>query len=323
MGLLNRCFRNNIGVTSIGSAQSLVPGQHDEYDHWEKFCNQQGNTTVLKTAARPGGYYLMPECYDPPILVGEMSTSIFEDHTVEADLIGTINITVDIDQADVLEAIATLAVNGVCNMTQVDALVADIVGTANISVSINETHVLTASISAFADMVVALSQTDDLDAIISAYGNMSVDIVSTGDILNTANVGAAVWAALAASNNDPDTMGELLNLAVAAVYTAKIKLQDDDGSGVDRYVASWFKNGAPVDTVPTSPTIQVVKAADGSNLIGATSMTQIGSTVDLRYFESTAGNRIVSGAVYTAVLTAVIDGSVRSWRSPVGRDASA
>jgi len=44
---------------------------------------------------------------------------------------------------------------------------------------------------------------------------MEADITVTGTGLTTANVGQAVWSALAAANNDPDTMGEKLNDAGA------------------------------------------------------------------------------------------------------------
>jgi hypothetical protein len=55
-----------------------------------------------------------------------------------------------------------------------------------------------------------------MDAVIRAYGDMTVDIVVTGSGLTTANVGPAVWAALASQNNDPGTMGEKLNDAGSA-----------------------------------------------------------------------------------------------------------
>lgn len=46
---------------------------------------------------------------------------------------------------------------------------------------------------------------------------MSADIVVTGTGLTTANVGQAVWAALASVNDDPGTMGETLNSTASLV----------------------------------------------------------------------------------------------------------
>jgi phage tail sheath gpL-like len=68
----------------------------------------------------------------------------------------------------------------------------------------------------FANLVVDLLGQGDLDATIAAFGDMSIDIVVTGTGLTTANVGAAVWSALAAANNDAGTMGEKLNDAGSA-----------------------------------------------------------------------------------------------------------
>lgn len=103
------------------------------------------------------------------------------------------------------------------------------------------------------------------------------------------------------------------------IYTAKVTLTDDNTGTNDRYVAVWFKNGVPIGSGITSPTIQVVKASDGSDLVASTAMTQIGTTGAYRYNEGT--NRVVDGAAYFAKITASIDGSTRSWEQPVSRDS--
>ena len=61
----------------------------------------------------------------------------------------------------------------------------------------------------------ALSGAGDADATSTALGELIASIIVTGDVLNTANVGSAVWGAIAASNNNAGTMGEKLNLASA------------------------------------------------------------------------------------------------------------
>lgn len=50
----------------------------------------------------------------------------------------------------------------------------------------------------------------------TGVGELSADLVVTGTGLTTANVGQAVWAAVAASNNASGTMGEKLNDAGSA-----------------------------------------------------------------------------------------------------------
>lgn len=51
---------------------------------------------------------------------------------------------------------------------------------------------------------------------LTGVGELDADLTVTGTGLTTANVGEAVWSALAASNNDAGTMGEKLNDAGSA-----------------------------------------------------------------------------------------------------------
>lgn len=105
----------------------------------------------------------------------------------------------------------------------------------------------------------------------------------------------------------------------AIVYSAKVWMQDDNSGTNDRYVVIWFKNGAPIFSGITSPTIQVFKSSDGSDLVASTAMTQIASTGTYRYSEAT--NRLASGASYVIKVTATIDGATRTWAQPMGRDS--
>jgi len=102
------------------------------------------------------------------------------------------------------------------------------------------------------------------------------------------------------------------------IYQAKVWLTDDDGNTYDRYVAVWFKNGEPVTSGITSPTVQIIKASDGTDLVGSQSMSQIASTGLYKYDENS--NRISNGAAYIAKVEATIDGSTRTWYQPVSRD---
>lgn len=100
-------------------------------------------------------------------------------------------------------------------------------------------------------------------------------------------------------------------------YQAKIWLFDDEDNLTDRYAVAWFKNGQPVLAGITSPTVQVIDLASGSDLVASTAMTAIGAY--FKYDETT--NRIVSGQAYIAQAQATIDSSVRTWVQPIGRDS--
>lgn len=114
----------------------------------------------------------------------------------------------------------------------------------------------------------------------------------------------------------------IADAAVAAdmdSYAAKIWVIKESTTA-DHYAVRWFKNGAPITSGITSPTIQVIKGSDGTDLIASTALTEIGSTHRFKKDEST--NKMVAGAIYFAVVSATIDGSTRTWDQQVGRDST-
>lgn len=102
-------------------------------------------------------------------------------------------------------------------------------------------------------------------------------------------------------------------------YAAKVWVIKE-GSTADHYAVAFYKNGQRVTSGVTSPTIQVIKGSDGTDLIASTTLTEIGSTHRFKKDEST--NKMVAGQVYFAVVTATIDGSARSWDQQIGRDSA-
>ena len=73
-----------------------------------------------------------------------------------------------------------------------------------------------AALSLIVSLQADLTGSGTLTAALRGTASLEADITVTGTGLTTANVGQAVWAALAAVNNDPGTMGEKLNDAGAA-----------------------------------------------------------------------------------------------------------
>jgi hypothetical protein len=109
--------------------------------------------------------------------------------------------------------------------------------------------------------------------------------------------------------------------AAPSIYTAKVWMFDDDSGARDRYVAVWYKDGVPVVAGITTPLIQVIKLADGTDLVASTAMSEAGTTEMYYYNEAT--NRMVDGAAYMVKITATIDGAARTWYQPCGRDSTA
>jgi len=118
---------------------------------------------------------------------------------------------------------------------------------------------------------------------------------------------------------DTNAITEAAFAADTAKYQARMDLRDDNGGTADRYVAVWHKNSTAIFTGITSPTIQVIKVADGTDLIAETAMTQIGTSGMYRYVEST--NRIVNGVGYIAIFKATIESATRTVAVPFGRDS--
>lgn len=134
-------------------------------------------------------------------------------------------------------------------------------------------------------------------------------------------IDAATFAA-GAINAAAIADGAIDDAAVAADmdgYAAKIWVVKE-GTTADHYAVGFFKNGQPVTSGITSPTIQVIKASDASDLIASTALTQIGSLGLYKKDEST--NKMAGGAIYFAKVEATIDSSTRTWFQQIGRDAA-
>ncbi len=159
----------------------------------------------------------------------------------------------------------------------------------------------------------------DQAILVEVYGNASAEHAFDLDSATVTPTDGSITAAVIADNAIDDA-------AMAAdldAYTAKVWLFDDDSAGTptDRYTAVWYQNGSPVAAGSiSSPAINVFKAADGTDLIASSAMTQI-TGQDAYKYDATAAARIADGAAYIAKVTATIGGATRTWYQPVGRDS--
>lgn len=104
------------------------------------------------------------------------------------------------------------------------------------------------------------------------------------------------------------------------IYHATIDLALDDDNARDEYTVRYFKDMIRQTSGITSPTIQIVKRADGTNLLAETALTQIGSTGAYKY-DATAAARLTKGEACLVVIRATIDGSTRTMERIISRDA--
>jgi len=104
-----------------------------------------------------------------------------------------------------------------------------------------------------------------------------------------------------------------------STYQAKVWFSDDNLNVIDRYTVVFFKNSEPITAGITLPTIQVIQASDGADLIASVALTQVASLGIYKHDEST--NRILNGQSYYVKIDATIDGKTRTWYQQVSRDA--
>lgn len=128
--------------------------------------------------------------------------------------------------------------------------------------------------------------------------------------------------AVAGAASGVSIVGSAMTLTAAYdLYSAMIEFTEDDGNGQDEYTVTWFKNGVRQTSGITVPTLQVVKRADGTDLVASVAMTQIASTGSYKK-DVTGSERLGAGEAALAIVGATIDGSPRSFAKIVSRDVS-
>lgn len=222
MGLINNGyrvaaspFRSYIGVA--GTLNGAVAFRNANLTGRQRGISMNTSRQV----ALPMGN-LAPHAWMLPQTGGGMSLRARGEGAFSAGLIPTYPMTLDLTGAGDLQATAGLIISMLLAMTGAGDLSANIEGRLNASVDFTGSGDLTADLSGFANLLIDMLGSGDLDATIAAYGNMEIDIVVTGTGLSTANVGQAVWAALAAANNEPGSMGALLNTGAGGLTAAQV-----------------------------------------------------------------------------------------------------
>ena len=105
------------------------------------------------------------------------------------------------------------------------------------------------------------------------------------------------------------------------IYFADIQFTRDQSNTKDEYTVSWFKNGVPVTAGISNAQLQLVKRSDGTDLLSATNMSEIGS-IGVFKLDTTGTNRLTVGEAVIAIATSLIDSSTRTQRKIIGRDSS-
>lgn len=352
MGLLNQGGRNDTSLparyfsgsgTTAGTIAQAIVNQPGAGRLRGRDSVALPQTSSVPTGYREGGAWSLPR------KAGELAatTTVAGGAVVaETNLAGGLNADASLSGSGSLDVALALIVQAVATLTGLGSLTASALGKLEASASLAGSGSITGALAALAGAVCEITGSGSASITARANGNLSADLTPFTE-LSPQSLAASVWNALVADFQAAGTMGLLLGEAgggsspssiadavwdeatsghLAAgtfgaavgtdLYTAKVLLIDDDAGSADRYVVSWFKNGV-VDVAGTDPKIQVVRVSDGTDLVAESAMTEIGSTGRFRF---DASSRVVSGQTYLAIVSVTLDGAVRSWDQPVGRD---
>ncbi len=215
MALYNNGYRlgNTPFKRGLGALTTIYNGGGSCFNYRMPTGIQRASSGLFgEYAGRPIGN-LAPHSWMLPQKAGAMSMRTVGAGTMAANLYPTRAMSIDLTGSSSFAATAGLVVSMAMAMAGAGSFAATIEGRLNMSADFTGAGDLSADMSGIASMAVDLLGAGDLEATIAAYGDMAIDIVVTGTGLTTANVGGAVWNALAASYNDAGTMGNKLNTA--------------------------------------------------------------------------------------------------------------
>lgn len=224
MGLLQNGFRDTTGVFRFFGAKAsnnaYPSSDWGEYARTGAIRNlTAGQGITNDTVSLPSGNR-HPNVWMMPQKAGALAAR------------NSVTGTGDVSDADVWAVkLAEASISGSGDLTATGSLivqlVAAITGSGTVSAAdlkaflqlaaaLSGSGVASGSATGIGALIAALTGASDIDATLTGTGAMAADLVVTGTGLTTANVGEAVWSALAAANNTSGTMGEKLNDAGSA-----------------------------------------------------------------------------------------------------------
>jgi len=130
---------------------------------------------------------------------------------------------------DITNAALALIAGAVAAITGSGAITADIQGALEAVADLVGSGDIVAALGAIAGLIADLDGDGSITAILAGTGGMSADINVTGDLLNTANVGQAVFSYLISAGY---TAQEILSL-LAAVAAGKTSIVDLGGGDAE------------------------------------------------------------------------------------------
>ncbi len=152
-------------------------------------------------------------------------------------------------------------------------------------------------------------------ALLGALGKLQVDVFGWAGIPTTVST--------VGGDDFPDVNASAVggSTAVTMVNVYSIELENTETATDGLFTLTWHKNDNPISPSDSpAPTIRLIKWADGTDLLAATAMTQIGSTGIWKYTRT--GALLVPGVPVIAEIIATVDSVVRTRRKLLGIDVA-
>lgn len=225
MGLLTNGFRDSIGVFQFYGAGTVNGGYPSTLVANFAITGRNRNFAAGSgiadgTVGRPYGYR-NPGAWILPQKPGALSSHnvIIGEGDLTASIAGGKNAEATLTGSGDLSAVGALIVSLVASLTGSGTISgAALLAYLNLAATLAGSGDLTGARTAIGHAAALLEGEGTIagTTTATALGELAAAITVTGATLTTGNVGAAVWSAIAATNNDAGTMGEKLNDAGSA-----------------------------------------------------------------------------------------------------------
>lgn len=203
--------------SSIGSGAFIRSG----------YAMQRGALGVglgQSTSSRPVGYNVGDGALSIAPTEGGMGSSLTASGTVTtANLAMGQAMAAALAGSGSLSGSLSLVVAMIAAIGGTSAVVANLIGTAALAAGLSGSSSIASSMTGLSQLVAALAGTSAMAPNLTGLANMSAAIVVTGSTLTTANVGDAVWSAIAEGALSYGDLQRIL-VAVAAGKTTIIDL---------------------------------------------------------------------------------------------------
>jgi hypothetical protein len=210
-------LRNGLSTNAIPLSLTGLAWQN--FVHDTAVMNQSNSEGFTKLSAYSTGLYF-PHCMIPPRTAGRIvahDTLTGTGEITNAELWAVKLAAASVSGSGALTATGSLIVQLVAAVAGSGEISdADIQAFLQLSAALTGTGDADGTLTGLGELLAALTGSGLADGTLTGVGALAAALVVTGTGLTTANVGPAVWAAIATQNDTAGSMGEKLNDAGSA-----------------------------------------------------------------------------------------------------------